>query len=325
MALTIKDVAEEAGVTVTTVSRVLNNRGYISDKTRKKVHKAMKDLDYQPNAIARALVNKNTNYIGIIVPSLLHPFFSTCINYFEKFASQLGYKVMICNSQHNYEKELEYINLLKSSKVAGIIICTRSGGLDEHMKNLPVVSLERVVSNSIPAVTCDNYKGGELATRELINKGCSHIAIIGGSRHINLPADERGRAFLDVCKEKNLHPYFCQTKERQFDDRNYREEIEEIFDKYPDIDGIFASSDIIAAQVLQICKRRDIKVPLDIKVIGFDDIEIASLTIPELTTIHQPIDDMCQFAIEILDKKIRGENVPIRTILPVSLIKRNST
>lgn len=322
---TIKDVAEKAGITVTTVSRVLNNRGYISDKTRAKVYKVMEELDYQPNEIARALAHKQTKLIGAIVPALLHPFFSACINYIEKYAAINGFKLLICNSERNNEKELEYIEMLKSNKVSGIILCTRSGNTAKKLGKLPVVTIERSISEMIPAVMCDNYLGGELATRLLLAKGCKNPVIICGSPKVHLPADDRARAFADTCEKQGIVPKFFTTNEQQFNARSYRDEVARMLDEDPGIDGVFASSDVIGAQVLQVCDNRSIKVPEQMKVVGFDDVEISSLTTPQLTTIHQPIEEMCKYAVETILRRIAGETVPTKTILPVSLIERDST
>ena len=157
---TIKDVALHAGVTVTTVSRVLNNRGYISEKTRQKVYESMRALNYQPNELARALYKKQSKVVGVVVPSLLHPYFSACVHYLEKYAARQGYKIMVCNSKRERKSEIEYIEMLKSNKVAGIVLCTRTGELADILDDsLPVVTLERSISDKIPAIMCDNYQG----------------------------------------------------------------------------------------------------------------------------------------------------------------------
>ncbi|MEA5105936.1 MAG: LacI family DNA-binding transcriptional regulator [Sphaerochaeta associata] len=322
---TIKDVAEKAGITVTTVSRVLNNRGYISAKTREKVYRVMQELDYQPNEIARALAHKQTKFIGAIVPAIMHPFFSACLNYIEKYASLYGFKLLVCNSERNSEKEIDYIEMLKSNKVSGIILCTRSGNAVKRLEKFPVITIERSISDTIPAVMCDNYHGGQAATELLIAKGCKNPVIISGNPRVQLPADDRARAFHDVCCDKGITPKIFTTNEHQFNKRDYRAEITKIFDENPSIDGVFASSDVIAAQVLQVCNKRMIRVPEQMKIIGFDDVEIASLTTPPLSTIHQPIEDMCKYAVEMIIRRIKGETIPIKTVLPISLIERETT
>lgn len=322
---TIKDVAEKAGVTVTTVSRVLNNRGYISDKTRKRVYEVMREINYQPNEVARALTKKNTNIIGVIVPSIIHPYFSMCLHYFEKHASAAGFKLMVCNSQRERQKEIEYIEMLKSNQVAGIILCTRNHDLDNDLQlNLPVVTFERSISNDLPAVLCDNYRGGVLAAEHLMQHGCRKLGLIQGSIDVALPADERCAAFVNTCQKHGLNALVYSTKERNFNERSYHALIEKMLDEHPDIDGVFATSDLIAAQVLQVCGKRGIQVPQNINLVGFDDVELAKLTTPPLTTIHQPVDEMCKYAVSSITSQLHNEMVPIKNVLPVTLIKRGS-
>ncbi len=170
---TIKDVAERVGVTVTTVSRVLNNRGYISEATRQKVYEVMKELDYQPNEIARSLFRKKSNIIGIIIPTVSHPFFSELSNYIEYYAYNSGYKVILCNSHLDRTKEKEYVDMIRRHKVDGIIMGSHTLEIDEYINlNLPIVTFDRCIDESIPYVSSDNYGGGKLATNLLIEKGC---------------------------------------------------------------------------------------------------------------------------------------------------------
>ncbi len=323
---TLKDVAQKSGVTVTTVSRVLNNRGYISEQTRQKVYNAIKELNYQPNELARSLTKKRTNIIGVITPSIMHPFFGKVINYLEQFAVENKYKIMLCNSYHQKDKEIEYIEMLKSNKVAGIVLCSRTIDIDSFLDlSLPVVTIERYVGSGISVVECDNYMGGELATKHLINCGCKNIIHISGIKDIHMPADNRNVAFVDVCKKYNINHKVFHTEEEQFQSMDYSEFIQKIFSENYNIDGVFASSDVIAAQVIQVCNKNNIKIPDDLKLVGFDDTDIAYLTTPMLTTIKQPVEQMCQHAIDIIIKSLEKKVVPLKITLPVSLIKRGST
>src|SRR5690606_38079980 len=170
---TIKDVAEKAGVTVTTVSRVLNNRGYISEATRQKVYKAMEELNYQPNELARSLFRGRSHLLGLIIPTVAHPFFGELSASIEAYAHSKGYKVLLCNSQLNRKKEKEYIEMLKRHQVDGIIMASHTMEVDEFAKvNLPIVTFDRRIGADIPYVSSDNYQGGKLATNLLIDKGC---------------------------------------------------------------------------------------------------------------------------------------------------------
>lgn len=322
---TIKDVAKKVGVTPTTVSRVLNNRGYISDKTRKAVYKAMEELNYQPNEIARSLTKKDTNCIGIILPSIRHPFFSAVLDSLEYYAAQRGYKIMVCNSQENQEKEKEYLEMLDSNRVSGIIFCSRSGEIEGNLAmSRPVIAFEREVSDQVPAVLCDNYQGGVLATKRLIEGGSRHLIALGGAKEVHLPADTRCEAFLKTCEMHGIDGQIFYSSEERFNHQKYEDWIEKILREYEKTDGIFATSDVIGAQVIRVCHRLGYCVPEDIQIIGFDDTHIAELTCPALTSVHQPIDQMCDYAVDAIVRKMRGEMIPTKIVLPVDLTERGS-
>lgn len=324
---TIVDVAKIAGVTPTTVSRVINNRGYISEKTKKKVFEAMKELNYQPNEIARSLTKKKTNTIGIIVPHISHPYFSKLISNLENQASKKGYKIMLCNSKEEVKKEQEYLDMFKSNRVAGIVLC--SGNVEASKINVgdtPIVLLEKNFEEGYLGIQCDNYKGGKIATEHLIDSGCKRLLHFSGIIDEHMPADNREKAFIDVC-EKNEIEYFIKKYDLNiYNNMNYYDYIKETLISIPNIDGIFASSDLIAAQVIQVCNELNIDIPREIKLVGFDDVDISKLTTPQITTIHQPIMEMAKEAINFIDKKINNEDILNKDIiLDVSLIKRSSS
>lgn len=323
---TLKDVAVKAGVSVTTVSRILNNRGYIDDKTRKKVFGAMTELDYHANELARSLSKKRANIIGVIVPSLLHPYFCEVAYYLEQYASLAGYTVMICNANHQKNKEHEYINMLKSNKVSGIVLSSRTENVEKILpENLPVLTFERVISNRISSVSCDNYSGGEMAARHLLEVGCKNLLHFSGVQNIKMAADARRDSFEEVCKENQVPYNVYNTEEIQFQTLNYEAYLEQTILANPETDGIFAGSDVIAAEIISVCKKNSIRIPEDMKLIGFDDIRLASLTTPKITTIHQPIEEMCACSIDTLFHQIHDGYLPSQVILPVSLVIREST
>lgn len=322
---TIRDVAEKAGVTVTTVSRVLNNRGYISEKTRKKVYEAMKELNYQPNELARSLYRRKSYLIGLLIPSVSHPFFAELTNYIEYYAYQNNYKILLCNSLQDVEKEKGYIDMLKRHQVDGIIIGSHTLKTEQYLNvNLPIVAIDRYFSEKIPYVASDNYNGGVLATKLLIQKGCRKIAHISGPLILNTPANNRYKAFMDVVKEYNVENVVVETKINVFDIDEHRKLIFKLFTDHPDIDGIFASGDFIAATIINASREIGKEVPKDLKVVGYDDISIAKMIIPPLTTIRQPIEEMAKKTIEIILDQIDGKEVSIENILPITLIERES-
>lgn len=323
---TIKDVAKQAGVSVTTVSRVLNNRGYLSDDVKAKVHKAMEDINYQPNEIARSLYRKKSNIIGIIVPSLSHPFFAALTNLTEAYAFEKGYKVLLCNSNLDLKKEKEYIEMLKRSQVDGIIMGSHTLDVEDYKElKLPIVTLDRRIDERIPYVSCDNYQGGRLATELLKEKGCKKIAYFGGNLTLDLLSNKRYDAFLETAKHNDMETVFLETDIKGFNFVEYDELACKLFEEHPDIDGVFASSDIIASYVIKAAVKNQKRIPDDIKVIGYDNINVTEFMTPEITTIAQPIEAMSKKLVDLLIMQMNSENIKVENVFPVELIQRQTT
>ncbi|MBR5636973.1 MAG: LacI family DNA-binding transcriptional regulator [Pseudobutyrivibrio sp.] len=323
---TLKDVAAKCGLTVTTVSRVLNNRGYISEETRAKVHAAMEELNYQPNEVARSLSKKSTNTIGVIVPHVRHPYFAEMISNIENAASKKGYKILLANSKGANHKEKEYLDMCTSNRVAGVILFSSSVQVSEFANsNFPLVTVERFIENGTAAVECDNEQGGMMAAQALIDAGCKKLLIIGGVSESQMPADDRFKGFAKVCEERGIPFTEVTTSQDQYFSLDYHALLDEALKLDKEIDGIFASSDLIAAQVLQVCGKIGRKVPEDIKLVGFDDVLISRLTTPPISTIHQPIKEMAGTAVDLVIAASEGRVVPKRTLLPVTYIEREST
>lgn len=324
--VTLKEVAKEAGLTVGTVSRVLNNRGYISEDARKKVYSAMKKLNYHPNEVARSLQGKNTNTIGLIVPHIRHPYFAEMISNIENQAYKRGYHILLCNSQSIEEKEREYIDICTGNRVAGIILC--SGTVSVELFDgihVPVITMERFLDNGTAAVECDNRQGGALAAQKLISCGCRHLIHVGNINDLSMPADQRTEGFRGVCEKQGIAFAEVFTEETQYNSMNYGAMIERALLDHPETDGLFVNSDVIAAHALQICRKLGIQIPAQMKIIGFDDVNVAALTTPQLTTVHQPVREMAEIAVSLLCDAVSGKVVPRRTVLPVYLVERETT
>lgn len=172
---------------------------------------------------------------------------------------------------------------------------------------------------------CDNIQGGRLAAEHLIAQGCRHLIHISGVHETAMPADERAAGFREVCVQKNVQYQVVGTHAYEYNHLEYHEVLEQLLLQHPDTDGIFASSDLIAAQLLQVCAKLGRKVPEQLKIVRFDDVNIASLTTPPITIIHQPIKEMAATAVELLVRAGEGQVVPSRTTLPVSLVVRGTT
>jgi LacI family sucrose operon transcriptional repressor len=319
----ISDVAKRAGVSPTTVSRVLNNRGYISEETRENVHRAMNELNYFPNDVARSLFNKRSNLIGIILPTTSNPFFGELTFHIENICASLGYKVLLCNSLNRIDKEEKYLEMLMRNQVDGIIVGTHNRGIiNYHKQNLAVVAIDRHLSETIPVVSSDNYEGGKMAAELLISKGCRSIIHINGQKELETPAMLRRKAYEDVMVKHGRAPITFEIPE-VFDRQSQHQVISAIFNECPDVDGVFASNDLFAASFIAEAKKRGLAVPGQVKVVGYDGTETSQILLPELTTIQQPIADIAKKAVEILVKKIEGDftEIPLETRLPVKLLE----
>ncbi|GAE29310.1 sucrose operon repressor ScrR [Halalkalibacter hemicellulosilyticusJCM 9152] len=323
----ISDVAKKAGVSKTTVSRVLNNRGYISDKTKDLVYKAMEELHYVPNDLARSLYKKRSYIIGLIVPTTSNPFFGELTFHIENLCDELGYRVLLCNSSNRSDKEQKYWDMLLRNQVDGVIVITYNRGLinSDNKKN-PVVAIDHYLSDTIPVIGSDNYEGGKQATELLVSKKCKQIIHIHGPDSLETPANLRKQAYVDVMNSYSRTP-ITYSVENVLDSNNHIKVISTLFDQHPDVDGIFASDDLLAAAVIVEAKKREISIPDQLKVIGYDGTETSKSLLPELSTIQQPIDQIAKVAIDSLLKMIENENhdLQLETWLPIKLIEGRTT
>lgn len=321
----IKDVAKTAGVSPTTVSRVLNDRGYISTKTRQKVYQAMEEIGYYPNEIARALLNNRTYFIGLIVPSVTNPFHGEVIQNVEICLARANYKMLLCNSNHKIEVEKEYIHMLRRSQVDGMVVVSHNLCEEEYNSlSMPVIAIDRYLGDRVKTVSCDNYRAGMLATRHLLDRGCRRILCIRGDGRLKMPGNDRSLAYREVMKAAGLEPMILETPfVRQVEEK--QKQISDMLEAHPDIDGIFAGDDQLAVIALQIAREKGIPVPRRLKIIGMDGAQQTRLFVPELTTIKQPIREISEQAVAKLIDLIEGRPCEDRVDLPVELIQGNTT
>ncbi len=320
---TIIDVAERAGVSVATVSRMMNNPDVVSEKTKKKIHKAMEELHYQPNAMARALQQKKSNIIGLVLPYINYVFFSELTDAVEECCHEHGYKLMLCKSGEHQEREQEMFSILQANKVDGILVCSRFGEAD-FFKNceFPVVSMEREIEG-ITSIMADDYAGGCLAARELLATGSIHPLIIGSEVPEYLPGTDRICGFLQECEKAGVQAELCLISNTLMGKKVLEHTFFEYVKKHPEVDGIFCTGDMLAAQLFTGLDLRKAEMYQKIPVIGYDGFEISGWM--GLSTIAQPIAEMGECAVEMLIKKIEGKLAPEKLTLPVRLIRREST
>ncbi|MBE1555540.1 LacI family DNA-binding transcriptional regulator [Sporosarcina limicola] len=329
MRTTIYDVAKEAKVSIATVSKVINNKGHISEKTKRKVQEVIVALNYQPNMMASALMGKRTKTIGLLIPDIANPFFSELARSIEDRGHEFGYNLVMCSTDYIQEKENKYITLLKRKSVDGFIIASGFENLDKIeelvKEDIPVA----IVARDSPmfyvnTVALDDFMGGYLAASHLIELGHKNIGVIARDVWSNR---ERLRGFKQALEENKLEftPDFEFIKEI-----NHIEAGKYMTRKYLDAPhpptAIFACNDLLAAGVIQGGKEVGMSVPEDLSVIGFDNTILATIIEPPLTTISQPIQNMGKEVMDIMISMITGEVKEKRrlTLLP-SLVERKST
>ena len=321
----IKDVAKEAGVSVTTVSRVMNNRGYISEKTRKKVYDAIDKINYHPNELAKNLQQK-TNLIGLILPDISVNFYAEEAKYIEEELYNRGYKLMLCNAYNSSKRENEYINMLQRNKVDGIIIGSHTLEIEDYLKiNLPIIALDRYLGENIPVICADHVQGGRLAAKHLIDCGCKNVVQFAGYNKVKLPANKRHLEFTKTMIENNINFKTIEMGLNSFTNEENLDYIDYMFENYKNIDGVFAT-DNIATLVVKEAMKRGKKIPDDLKVVGYDGTKNSELFNPILTTIKQPIKEICIDAVDKLIKLIDGEWIEEKEINhTITLIKGETT
>lgn len=322
----IDDVAKLAQVSKSTVSRVLNNRGYLSQNTIEKVYQAIEELNYRPNTIARQLYSNKTNIIGLIFPTVNNPFYAEMVEALEKKLFNRGFKVILGNSMNDPHKEETYLLQLLSHQVDGLIVGAHNQDLKEYQKkNLPpIVAIDMNLNPEIPVVSSDNYQGGKIATQLLLKSGAKEIIHINGPASVKSPAQKRRQAYEDVLKENNLIPH-TYTVPFGISRIEKIKSFKRMFYDHPFVDGIFSSNDTDAALIIEIAKELGVKIPQDLKIVGYDGADMTRLLMPSLTTIIQPTEAMAEKAVDVLQKLINKEPYPLNVTLPVKLWRGMTT
>ena len=206
----IKDVAKKAHVGVGTVSRLLNGSGYVSDETRNKIERVMKELNYTPNELARNLYHKKTGIIAVLVPNVLNPFFAEFVDYVEGELYHAGFKMMLCNTAKEVNAEMEYLDMLNRHIVDGVITGVHSLEVEEYKKiQKPIVALDRYLGEHIPVVAVNHRNGGRLAALTLIKNGCTKILHFKGATEVKSPYHERHFEFERIVQENHIQIYSC--------------------------------------------------------------------------------------------------------------------
>ena len=317
----IKEVAAVAGVSPTTVSRVLNNRGYISQETRDKVHAAMERVNYAPNDIARAMLNGRLNLIGMIVPFVSSPFHAQVVQAVERTLAKNGFKMLLCNSANRPDRERSYIEMLRRNMVDGVIVNSLNIGAEAYAEmGLSLVGIDCDLGEGSVQIASDSYSIGELATRRLIDDGCTRILCLRNNSRMRMPGNKRSEAYCDVVAEAGM-PALVREIEFVKPDDEKGAAVTQILKENPDIDGIFAGDDTMAAICLNVMRQRGLRAPEDIKVVGADGARRTMTFMPDLTTVRQDIDRIGELAAQSIIALVTGEQPDSNIKLPVELIE----
>lgn len=319
---TIKDVAKKAHVSVATVSRVINQKGYVNEETKQMVLQAIEELNYVPNELARSLFQKKSHIVAVMMPHLTSYYFSDLLEVIEDETINANYRLMICNSKDDPAKESKYLKIFDQYNVDGIILISNTNRIEDYLAlNIPMIEIDHNLSDAIPSITSNNFMGGKLAAEKLVSNGCKKIIHFRGPSGL-VTVQDRTTGFQSVLKENNIK---CFTYDLAFLSPDPKDIENEIL-AHLDADGIFCDSDVIAILAIQALKRAGRKIPEDVQVIGFDNIQLASMFEPKITTIEQSTSSIGKAALKSIMRLINGEELDyFHQTIDVKLIERDTT
>lgn len=334
MTTSIRTIARAAETSVSSVSRVLNNSGYVSPDVRQRVEAAIKDLNYAPSKGARMLRGEASRMIGLMLPSIDVPFFGILANTIERELFERGYHTLICSSAENEDHEARYVAMLRGQRVEGVIVASAYGGT-AHLQPLvdsgiPIIAIDReLVGISDDVLMADHAEGGRIMARHLAGLGHWQIAVVGAPGH-SQPIQLRLGGVREVMQDLGNPPAIEAIGEEHSFAAIYRL-ARNILEECPDVTAIIGTTDIAAVAAIHAVRDIGRTVPDDYSVIGFDDLPESSYVLPRLTTVAQPIREVALEATRRLEERLldRQQGLDRRPVtrvrLPVRLIEREST
>lgn len=333
-AITIKDVAKKANVSITTVSRVLNNNDYfVSEQTKQNVLKVIEELNYRPNALARGLHSSSTKTIGLIIQDITNPYYPKIVEGVENRAQSLGYSLILANTQRNQDKVLQYLKIMCEKRVDGLIMVGRSIMKDVEStmffaeSGMKVVAIGTPEDEEIHSVQIDNVEASKQACRYLMSLGHRRIAMITGSK-TSISALEREKGYRQALEQAGveIRPEYIVMGD--FTVEGGMKAVEKLgkygFGGKKGITAIFAQNDLMAIGAMKALNAKDIEIPADVSVLGFDNIQASTFVTPALSTVAVPMDELGKKAMEILEKLLKNEEVPMVQYLPTHIENRGS-
>ncbi len=330
MTYTIKDVARHANVSIATVSRIINNQVGYSEKTKKRVLDAIEELGYQPNAVARGLINKRTHTIGVLFPKLSSTLVTDLLSGIEKATHEAGSSVIVCHTESNGEKTMKYLQLLNEKRIDGIIF-TSAPLLEEYYEyikkmNVPVVLLStETYAFPVPYVKVNDRHAAYTATQYLINKGHKKIGMLCGNIEDAVSGKPRFDGFKSALEDYHL-PFDNNNVvfNKSFTFYDGAESLKILLKQVPDLTAVFAASDEMAIGAISSAYELGIKVPEELSIIGYDNLSIADMSTPPLTTVAQPLTEMGEMAAKLLFELLDSDKTVESRIMPHKIVERKS-
>ena len=327
---TIRQVAKLAGVAPITVSRVINNAGYISAETRQKVEAAVSQLGYVPNTLSQSLRWKQTGMLALVLTDVTNPFWTTVARGVEDAASEAGYHVILCNTDESPQKQEEYLTALLQKRVDGMLLVPARDDLEDiqrvQMLKVPLVVLDRRLSQPVAdAVRCDSESGAYQLTRLLLERGHRLIALLTGPEHV-ATATDRVTGYRRALRAAGIDSDGESVFYGAFTIQSGQDMARQALALNPRPTAIFAGNNFIAIGMMQTLREAGILVPEEISVVGFDDLPASLLLDPFLTVAAQPAYEMGREATNLLIKRLAGDGAqaPQEVVLPVEIVERKS-
>ncbi len=319
---TMKDVAREAGVSLGTVSKVINKKA-VGEEYVKRVEAAIKKLDYHVNSYAQGLKASHTYTVALLVPTVIHPFFGSLAFHVNKVLLKRGYRMLLCCSEFDPGLEQEYIDMVQQNKVDGIIILSYNPA-PSIAQTVPVVSIDRYLGEHIPVVSCDNYAGGRLAAEHLHTLGHKRVAFLREGSAFSSETDKRKDGFINACASLDMTCDLCYLNDHHTDTA-FRDFIcAHIHDGKLDFSGIFCVTDVLVYKIKKLLTELHFHVPNDVALIGFDGIRHFGSYDYTCSTIVQPVEDMAEMAVELLLQDVLKVR-PHLVCLPVHFAEGGTT
>jgi DNA-binding LacI/PurR family transcriptional regulator len=326
--VTIRDVAAEAGVSITTVSRALNDSGRVGRATRDRVLSAAQRLGYEPNDLARSLHGKATGTVAVLVPDITNPFFPELVKGVQEVATTHGKLLLLCQTSEDTDVAVQELLHLRRKRVDGVVLVGGLAGGDKlsgALAGLPVVTVDRDTTiDGASVVRSDHRRGGRLATEHLIELGHEHIAHVRGPAHLSV-AQDRHDGYREALEEAGLPYDESLVVAGDFLEEGGYDGLRTLRRRRRPFTAVFCGNDLMAIGAMRALEDVGLGVPDEVSVVGFDDIHLASYLRPGLTTVHQPIQTLGRRAAALLIGSVMNDEEPANEVLDVHIVRRQTT